>query len=124
MNSISTGSREDLSHRAQRPTLTAIVVVLAFAGIVGAVVGAALVCNARFASRVRRGAVGRGEAAAVTLITLLTVPAVAAIGASAAVAALSDAPFSAMLFFYGGYAVGLVCFIVLNRRFRGLATER
>jgi len=100
------------------------VVALAFAGIVVAVVGAAVVCNARFAARVRRGAVSRGEAATVTLIVLLTVPAVAAVGASAALAALSDAPFSAMLFFYGGYAVGLVCFIVLNRRFRDLAAER
>jgi hypothetical protein len=102
----------------------AMVVALAFAGIVIAVVGAALVCHLRFSSRVRRGAVSRGDASAVTLITLLTVPAVAAVGASAAVAALSDAAFSAMLFFYGGYAVGLVCFIVLNRRFRNLAEQR
>ncbi len=85
-----------------------------------AVMVAAAVCYAVFARRLRSGAVSHGQAAAVSLLTLLITPGGAAILGLALARVWYPAVYASSLYFYGGYALGLVCFIVLNRRFRRL----
>lgn len=82
-----------------------------------AVVGIAAVCNAVLVPRVRAGETSRGRASALTLAALLISPAVGTM----LILALLEAPMVPLtVYFYSGYAVGLVCFIVLNRRYRDL----
>jgi hypothetical protein len=92
-----------------------------FLVIAALVVAVAVVCNAVLAPRVRSGQTTHGQASAASLAALLIAPAVAATLVVAVAGGPVPAPYGLSLFFYGGYAVGLVCFIVLNRRFRGLA---
>lgn len=98
--------------------MSVVLVFLLVALTVGAV---AAVCNGIFAPRLKAGRVSRGRASAVTLLALLIAPAVAAILATGLTATRVTAVYGPTLYFYGGYSVGLVCFIVLNRRFRQLS---
>jgi hypothetical protein len=95
------------------------VIGMSLAFIAAAVGAAALACNAYFAKALREARSTRGRASAITLISLLVTPTLAAVVASMILARL-DALFMGMPLFYFGYAVGLVCFIVLNRRYRRL----
>jgi hypothetical protein len=91
------------------------VVILLLIGLV--VVAVAAVCNAMLVPRVRSGETTRGRASVVTLVALLIAPALA----TPVILTVFEAPvMPLMVYFYAGYAVGLVCFIVLNRRYRDL----
>lgn len=92
-----------------------VVVVFLLIGL--AVVAVAAVCNALLSPRVRDGETSRGRASAITLVALLVTPALAT---SVILAAFDVPAMPLMLYFHAGYAVGLVCFIVLNRRYRDL----
>jgi hypothetical protein len=82
-----------------------------------AVVAVAAICNAVLVPRVRAGETSRGRASVTTLLALLVTPPLATM----LVLTVFEAPMMPlMIYFYGGYAVGLVCFIVLNRRYRDL----
>lgn len=94
------------------------ILILGYLGVTAAVLAAAWVCHSMFVPRLVSGRASRGMASVVTLAVLLVTPTVAATVA-AAVAAGEGVP-GGPLFFYLGYAVGLVCFIVLNRKYRGL----
>ena len=106
------------------------VMLLVFAIVALSVVAVAAVCHAIFAPRLRAGGASYGRASAVTLLALLITPAVAAIAAVAVLAPPSPAAagtpvgYGITMYFYAGYAVGLVCFLVLNRRFRRISGER
>lgn len=92
-------------------------VIVTFLLIGLAVLGVAAVCNALLVPRVRSGETSRGRASVVTLLSLLVAPPLA----TALILTVFEAPMMPiMIYFYGGYSVGLVCFIVLNRRFRDL----
>jgi hypothetical protein len=92
-------------------------VIVTFALIGLAVVAVAAICNAVLAPRVRAGETSRGRASVITLVALLVTPTLA----TTLILTLFEAPMMPlMVYFYGGYAVGLVCFIVLNRRYRDL----
>lgn len=84
------------------------------------VVAVAIGCDVLLAGRVRSGAIGYGRASAATLAALLIAPPVAAVLALTVIDAAVPASYGMGLYFYFGYAVGLACFIVLNRRFRKL----
>ena len=82
-----------------------------------AVVAVAAICNAVLVPRLRAGEMSHGRAAAFTLAALLITPPVATM----LILALLEAPVVPLtIYFYSGYAVGLACFIVLNRRYRDL----
>jgi hypothetical protein len=72
------------------------------------------------APRVRAGALAPGTAAIRLLIALIVTPPTAAliVFAIARAAALPDAVATLPLATYAAYSVGLVCFIVTNRRMR------
>ena len=90
--------------------------LLGYVGVTVAVLAAAWICHGLFVPRLQSGSTSRGTASVITLAALLVTPTVAA-GVAAAVAAGSSVA-GAPLYFYLGYAVGLVCFIVLNRNYR------
>lgn len=98
-------------------------VLVSYLGVAGAVVAVAVICNAVFAPRLGSGQSARGTASVITLLALLVTPAVAATIAVTAAARTGTFPYGGPLYFYAGYAVGLVCFIVLNRRFRRLGDD-
>jgi MFS family permease len=92
-----------------------VIVVFLLIGL--AVVAVAAICNALLTPRVRTGETSRGRASAITLFALLITPALA----TTLILALFEVPaMPLMVYFYGGYAVGLACFIVLNRRYRDM----
>ncbi|HEX7035492.1 MAG TPA: hypothetical protein VF210_06945 [Pseudomonadales bacterium] len=90
--------------------------LLGYVGVTVAVLAAAWICHALFVPRLRAGRASSGIASLITLAVLLVTPTVAA--AVAAAVAVDRGVVGAPLFFYLGYAVGLVCFIVLNRKYR------
>jgi hypothetical protein len=94
-----------------------VVVIFLLIGL--AVVAVAAVCNAVLVPRVQSGDTTRGRASIVTLVALLVTPTLA----TAVILAVFEAPVMPLtVYFYAGYAVGLVCFIVLNRRYRDLGS--
>ena len=95
--------------------------LLGYFGVTVAVLAAAWICHALLVPRLESGRVSRGSASLITLAVLLLTPTVAA--AVAAAVAAGRGVVGAPLFFYLGYAVGLVCFIVLNRRYRRFGEE-
>lgn len=80
----------------------------------------AAACNALLTPRIRGGRLARGRASIIALAALLISPALAALTVPLVVPAGQTAVYGIGLYFYAGYAVGLACFIVLNRRFRDL----
>ena len=70
--------------------------------------------------RLKDGRASHGKAWAASLLALLISPTVAALIVLTVAAGATPAVYGATMYFYVGYAVGLVCFIVLNRRFRRL----
>jgi hypothetical protein len=82
-----------------------------------AVVAVAAVCDTVLVPRVRAGATTHGRASIITLLALLITPALAT---SLILTAFEAPMLPLMAYLYGGYAVGLACFIVLNRRYRDL----
>lgn len=97
--------------------------LLAYLGVAVAVVAVAWVCNLVLEPRLSSGRISHGQASAVTLLALLIAPTLAASIATAALVSGGATVYGAALYFYAGYAVGLVCFIVLNRRFRRIGRD-
>lgn len=95
--------------------------VVVFGMIALAVLAAAAVLSVIFSPRLAAGTASPGQASAVTLIALLITPTIAAL--LALTLARHEAPVihGATLYFYAGYAVGLACFIALNRRYRRIS---
>jgi MFS family permease len=92
-----------------------VIVIFLLIGLV--IVAVAALCNALLSPRVRSGDTSRGRASAITLVALLVTPAFATL---LILVAFEVPAVPLTVYFYGGYAVGLVCFIVLNRRYRDM----